>query len=263
MSLTLGGGPLASDAPSTVNYTIDAPSRALYMHPFPRRVRAEVGGLTVLDSDRGALLHESSLLPVLYVPVEDIGQRFLAPSEHTTHCPFKGDASYWDLVVGDLRVENAVWTYPEPTPEASWLRGMASMHWGAAEAWFDEEEQVHGHLRDPFHRVDARRLAMLVRISYGEQVIALSGAAMVLSETGLPNRYYVPFTDVHRDMLVPSRTRTYCPYKGRAAYWNLRVGDGEIADVGWSLPEPLKDGRDVRDHICFLHDELTMTLERD
>ncbi len=262
MSLTLGGGPLASDAPTTVNYTINAPAGELYLHPFPRRVRAEFGGRTVADSDRGALLHETGLLPVLYVPMADIEQKFLVESSHTTHCPFKGDATYFDLVVGDRTSTNAVWTYSTPNPEASWLQGLAAIYWRAADAWFDEEEQVHGHLRDPFHRVDARRSTMLVRISYGDQALALTGAAMVLSETGLPNRYYIPFTDVQRDLLVPSRTRTYCPYKGAAAYWSLRTGDTEIADVGWSMPEPLKDGRDVHDHICFVHDELTMTLER-
>ncbi|MFC3999181.1 DUF427 domain-containing protein [Nocardiopsis sediminis] len=262
MSLTMGGGPLAADAPSTVNYALDGPRHALYMSAFPRRVRAELAGLDVLDSDRGYLVHETRLLPQLYVPTEDIPAAMLEPSDHTTHCPFKGDASYWHLRAGDRVVENAVWAYTDPMPESTWLRGLSAMYMSAADAWFDEEEPIEGHLRDPFHRVDTRLSSSLVRVSLGDQVIALSSGAYVLSETGLPNRWYLPPGDVRRDLLVPSHTTTFCPYKGRASYWTLRAGDREIPDVAWSLPAPLKDGQDVRDHFCFLHDELEITVER-
>ncbi|TQN32335.1 uncharacterized protein (DUF427 family) [Haloactinospora alba] len=262
MSLTLGGGPLADDSPGTANYTITSPGRALYANTFPRRVRAELGGRTVLDSRNGVLLHETGLLPVLYVPEGDIDPSVLTASEHTTHCPYKGDAVYWHMTSGGRSVRNAVWAYPSPTPEAAWLRGLRSLYWGAADAWFDEGERVHGHLRDPFHRVDARPSTTLVRVAYGDEVIALSANPMVLSETGLPNRYYLPPGDVRREFLEPSRTKRYCPYKGPASYWNLRVGHDELADVAWCYSDPLKDGQDVRDHFCFLHDGLSITEQR-
>lgn len=260
MSLTLGGGPLANDAPKTVNYTLDAPKHALYLHPFPRRVRAELRGYAVLATDRGMLLHETGLLPALYVPFEDIPETVLSPSEHTTHCPFKGDAAYWNLTVGGHTAENAVWAYPEPTDAASWLRGLASMYWTAADTWYDEEEQVEGHLRDPFHRVDARSAKRTVRVSFQGETIAVTDHPKVLSETGLPNRFYLPPEVVRQDLLAPSRTSSYCPYKGRAKYWSLRVGDTEVADVAWSYSHPLKDAQDVRGHICFLHDDLTIEV---
>ncbi|MUL43038.1 DUF427 domain-containing protein [Streptomonospora sp. PA3] len=262
MSLTLGGGPFAHDAPATVNYELRSPHHALYMHPFPRRVRAELGGRAVLDSERGMLLHETSLLPQLYVPAEDIDAKLLAPSDRTTHCPYKGDASYWHLRVGERVAENAVWAYPDPTPDAAWLRGYSAMYWDAADTWFDEDEPVRGHLRDPYHRVDTRPATVLVRVALGELVLARSARPKVLSETGLPNRYYLPPSDVRRELLVPSGTRTHCPYKGAATYWNLRLEDREIPDVAWCYANPLKDGLDVRDHLCFLHDELTVTAER-
>jgi uncharacterized protein (DUF427 family) len=262
MSLTFGGGPLAVNAPTTVNYTLDSPKHALYLHPFPRRVRAAVGGTTVLDSDRGGLLHETRLMPQLYVPTEDLLASALEPSDHTTHCPFKGDAVYHHLSVGGRTVENAVWSYPDPNPESAWLRGLSALYWEAADSWFDEDEEVHGHLRDPFHRVDVRPSSLRVRVALGDTVVAQTSAPQVLSETGLPNRLYLPPGDVRRDLLVPSATTSYCPYKGRAAYWTLRVGDREVPDVAWTLPDPLKDGREVRDHFCFLHDDLEITVER-
>ncbi len=263
MSLTLGGGPLSKHPPDTVNYTIESPHHALFMQPFPRRVRARLAGSTVLDSGQGYLVHETGLLPQLYVPTEDIPSARLTPSETTTHCPFKGDAVYWNLKAGDRTVQDAVWAYPDPLPGAHWLRGLSAMYWGAADSWMDEEEEVHGHLRDPFHRVDARMSSTLVRIRHGDQVVALTSKPKIVSETGLPNRYYIPPDDVRRDLLVPSETTAYCPYKGQGRYWHVRAGDGgRVTDAAWSYTEPLKDGHAIRDHYCFLHDELETTVER-
>lgn len=270
MSLTLGGGPLAKDAPATVNYTLSSPRHSLYLHSFPRRVRARAGasgaaGRTVLDSERGVLLHETGLLPVLYVPWEDVDTSLLKPSSHTTHCPYKGDAAYWDLDPGDGRgapVPHAVWSYPDPLPEASWLRGLASLYWDAADAWFDEDERVFGHLRDPFHRVDVRPMSAVVEISAGDRAIARTERPAVLSETGLPNRIYVPPEDVEPGVLAPSTTRTRCPYKGEAHYWHLDLGGRVVEDAAWSYPDPLSDARDVGGHLCFLHDGLGVSVDR-
>ncbi|MDT0304739.1 DUF427 domain-containing protein [Streptomonospora wellingtoniae] len=262
MSLTMGGGPFAKDAPDTVNYTLQSPHHVLHAHPFPRRVRAELGGREVLASERGVLLHETSLLPQLYVPAEDVRSDLLTPSDRSTHCPYKGDASYWHMRVGERVAENAVWAYTDPQPAAAWLRGLAAMYWDAADTWFDEDDPVRGHLRDPYHRVDTRPASVLVQVAFGDVEIARSARPKVLSETGLPNRYYLPPNDVRRDLLVPSSTRTLCPYKGRATYWTLRLGEREVPDVAWSYATPLKDGLDVRDHLCFLHEELTVSAGR-
>ncbi|TDQ46851.1 DUF427 domain-containing protein [Actinorugispora endophytica] len=261
MSLTLGGGPLSARPPATVNYRLERPEHALFMHPFPRRVRAERGGRTVLDTERGLLLHETRLLPVLYAPVEDFDRSLLRDSDHTTHCPYKGDAVYRTLAAGESVFPDAVWSYPEPRAEAAWLSGLAAMYWDAADAWYDEDERVRGHLRDPYHRVDVRRSARRVRVSLGDAVVALTDRPRVLSETGLPNRLYVPRGDVRDGVLVPGATRAYCPYKGEAAYFGVRLDGRELADAAWCFPDPLKDGLDVRDHVCFLHDELTTEVE--
>src|ERR1700754_4031579 len=173
MSLTRSHGPLSVTGPKTVNYRIDGPAHRLLAHPFPRRVRAEFAGRTVLDTRHGVLVHESALLPRLYVPETDIDQSLFVPSEHTTHCPFKGDATYRTLRVGDRVVENALWAYPDPTPAASWLAGYASLYWEAADAWFDEDEPARA-LTDPYHRVDVRRSA------HHEHVLPVQGRRELL-----------------------------------------------------------------------------------
>lgn len=255
MGLTRAIGPLSPHAPATVNYALDGPAHKLLLHPFPRRVRAEAAGRTVLDTRRGSLLHESNLLPVLYVPDEDLDHSVLVPSSHTTHCPFKGDATYRSLQVGPDVRENAVWTYPEPVTTASWLHGLSALYWGAADAWYDEDEQVFAHLTDPFTRVDVRPTHRHVVVAHTapdglRTVLAESDAPVVLSETGLPNRWYLRPGDV-RVPLTGSDTRTRCPYKGEAHYRSAELPPSvTLADAFWTYPEPLPESARIAGLLC-------------
>ncbi|MFD0535538.1 DUF427 domain-containing protein [Actinomadura luteofluorescens] len=224
------------------------------MHDFPRRVRARFAGETVLDTERGRLLHETGLLPVLYVPEEDVRTDLLEKTVHSTHCPFKGDAVYWTVRAGDRAAENAVWGYPEPKPEAAWLRGHMAFYWDRMDAWFDEDEEVKGHLRDPFHRVDARTTSRRVRVLLDGEVVAETGRPKLLSETGLPNRYYIPAEGVRRDLLTRSAKRTFCPYKGEATYWSLAGAE----DAAWSYEEPLEDAAKIGGYLSFDHEAVTV-----
>ncbi len=255
MSLTLSNGPLSSHRPSEVNYRIDGPKRLLLFEEFPRRVRAEPGGEVVADTRHGRLLHESSLLPVLYVPDVDLAPNLLEQAEHTTHCPFKGDAAYWSVRAGDRFAENAVWAYPDPIDDASWLRGFKAIEWGAMERWYDEDEEVQGHLRDPYHRVDVRLTTRPVRVVAGGEVLAESTRAKVLSETGLPNRYYLPREDVGADLEI-SDTTSVCPYKGTSTYWST----SSLEDVAWSYEEPLEAAMRTAGHVTFLHEDVAVEL---
>ncbi len=250
----MSGRPLSSAPPETVNYRLEAPPHRLLFDPFPRRVRAMFAGEAVLDTTRGMLLHESNLLPQLYVPQEDVNAELLEPSGHSTHCPFKGDAAYWSLVVGDNTAENAVWSYPEPGEAAMWLRGYVAPYWAPMDAWFDEDEEVHGHLRDPYHRVDARPSSRHVEVYAGDELVAETRRPVVLSETGLPNRFYIPAEDVRSEVLEPSDTHTVCPYKGTASYRSLRTPTGLIQDAAFCYPEPNDGVRGVAGLLCFLAD---------
>jgi uncharacterized protein (DUF427 family) len=259
MALTFAHGPLSGN-PAPTNYRIDGPPHRLLFDDFPRRVRATFGGETVLDTRDGKLVHETGLLPQLYVPVADFRADLLQPTEHSTHCPFKGDASYWSVTVGDAVAENAVWAYLDPIESATWLDGYRGVYWEPFDEWFDEDELVTGHLRDPYHRVDVRRCGQRVRVLLGDRVIADAAGVQLLSETGLPNRLYLPRDSVRAEMLQMSPTTTVCPYKGDATYWSLRVGDQVLDDVAWSYAEPLDESRQIRDHLCFLHDDLTVEV---
>ncbi|MFC4947814.1 DUF427 domain-containing protein [Pseudonocardia sp. GCM10023141] len=261
MSLTRTNGPLSPTAPSTVNYALDGPAHKLLMHPFPRRVRAEFAGRTVLDTRAGMLLHETALLPRLYVPEADLDGSAFVATDLTTHCPFKGDATYRSLQVGDRVVENALWAYPEPTAAAPWLAGYASLYWDAADAWFDEDEQVHAHLTDPYTRVDIRPTSRHVQVLAGDTLVAESRSPLVLHETGLPARWYLSPDDVVV-ALTPTAARTRCPYKGEAHYWTVTLpGGAELPDAAWGYPEPLPESTRIAGRVSFLHDELRTLVD--
>jgi uncharacterized protein (DUF427 family) len=214
MALTVGTGPFGRAPAGEFNVAYDAPAHVLYLEDSPRRVRVVVAGETVAQSSRARLLHETGLAPVYYLPEADVRAELLEPSERTTHCPFKGDASYWTIRVGDVRRPDAVWSYPEPLPEAPPLAGYLAFRWDAIDEWWEEAERIGVHPRDPYHRCDAIRSDRHVVVRVGGEVVADSRRPTVLFETGLPPRFYLPLDDVELDRLERTGTETSCPYKG-------------------------------------------------
>ena len=261
MSLTLGTGPLGSRPAGDFNFSLDgAPAHRLYFAPYPRRVRALVGDRVALDSTRGRLLFESNILPRLYVPLDDLDGSLLERTETSTHCPFKGDATYFSLTAGDRTIEDAVWTYEAPIEAAAWLEGFACLYWETADAWFVEGERLFGHLRDPYHRVDVFEASRPVRVTAGGEVIAESERAKLLYETGLPPMAYVPGADIAAGALAPADKTTTCPYKGEATYWDVQV-DGRRVEAGaWSYETPLTEALEVARHVCFAGEGIEVEL---
>jgi uncharacterized protein (DUF427 family) len=246
MSLSRGTGPLAGEPGGAFNFDLShAPAHRIFFTDYPRRLRAVIGERVVLDTTRAKLLYETGILPVPYVPLEDFDRTLLEPTQHSTHCPFKGDASYWSVRVGDRVAENAVWTYEDPIATASWLVGLVSVYPDRMDAWLDEDEEVTG-LRDPYHRVDARRSSRHIEVRAEGEVIARSERPVVVAETGLPLRFYLPREDVAAE-LRPSEKTAVCPYKGHASYWSLNG----IEDVGWSYENPLESMLAARGGVCF------------
>jgi uncharacterized protein (DUF427 family) len=259
VALTMFGGPLSRRVPETRTFTVEGPAHSLLLEPFTRRVRAEVDGVTVLDTERGALLYETGLPPQLYVPAEDLRTDLLEPSDTTTHCPFKGDATYRTLRVGERVVPDAVWSYPDPIPEASWLAGRAVLPFHAADRWFDEDEEVLGRLPDPYHRVDVRRTGRRITVRTTDGVrVAASDGGVLLAETGLANRFYVAPEAVSAT-LESTDTRTVCPYKGVASWFSVRLDDGRVlTDAAWSYETPTDESRGIAGLVCLAHDDLVV-----
>lgn len=243
MTLTLGIAPLSHQAPTTANYRLDGPKNRVLFSPFPRRLRARLSGVEVFDTEAAMLLHESGIFPQVYVPVGDVAMELLSKTDHSTHCPYKGDASYWTVIAGGTTVENAAWGYEAPIEPASFIQGYVAFEWGRMDQWFDEDDEVFGHIRDPFHRVDARPTSRRYVVRIGGNVVADTAGAFVVSETGFANRIYIPAEDIEVQQFEQSATTTHCPHKGDSAYWSHHASGR--ADVAWSYPHPLEEAHRV------------------
>jgi adenylate cyclase len=106
--------------------------------PHPRRVKIVFDGVVLADSERAVRLRETRHEPIVYLPKADVRMDLLAPTAHRSHCPFKGDASYWSIEVGDRRAENAVWAYEEPIGEAARIAGHVAFYRERVDEWIEE-----------------------------------------------------------------------------------------------------------------------------
>lgn len=253
MTLTLGPGPLATSPAGSTNYRIEGPAHRILVQDHPRRIRIRFGDRTIVDTLGARLLHESNLLPALYVPMTDVDPGVLTRTDHTTHCPFKGDATYWTVQVGDRVAENVMWGYEDPDDGVAGIDGYVAFYLDRMDELWEEDEQVIGHPRDPYHRVDTRPSSRHVVVRIGDRVIAETTRPMAVFETGLPPRFYVPASDIAVD-LVASDTTMVCPYKGVAAYRSLPDGP---ADIAFSYPDPLPEGQGLEGHWSFSGDDVT------
>src|SRR5215207_4201768 len=129
MALTVGSGPFGKNPAGVFNREVPAERGLIYFEDFPRRIRAEFAGETVVDSRHAKLLHESGLLPILYFPAEEVRTDLFRPSDKQTHCPWKGDASHWSVDVDGRTAEDAVWEYRDPLPDAPPLKGHFAFYW--------------------------------------------------------------------------------------------------------------------------------------
>lgn len=102
------------------------------------RLRVEVGGMVIAESERAVVMRETRLAPVYYFPKDDVRMDLLEETEQRTYCPFKGNASYWDVVVDGRRIENAVWGYEKPFEEAASVKDYVAFYWQKMDAWFED-----------------------------------------------------------------------------------------------------------------------------
>ena len=142
-------------------------------------------------------------------------------------------------------------------PDDEELADYVILDFDAFDAWYEEDERNLGHPRDPFHRIDIVHSSRHVRVERDGVLLAESSTPRLLFEPPLPVRYYVPPADVRSELLRPSDTRTICAYKGEASYLSL---DGED-DVAWSYPAPLREAREVTDHICFFNELVDIVVD--
>jgi uncharacterized protein (DUF427 family) len=222
----------------------------------PKRLRVSFGGETIADSKRVLLLREARCLPVYYFPKEDIRPDALVPSAHTSQCPYKGEAAYWSVKINDKLAENAAWGYSNPPPECAELKNHVSLEWRRMDHWYEEDEEVFVHARDPFKRIDVLQSSRRIQVTVAGETVGDSRRPRILIEPGHPIRYYLPQEDVRMDLLEPSATSTRCPYKGIASYWSVKIGNNVLKDLVWSYRDPILECPKIKGLLCFFNERV-------
>ncbi|HET7369803.1 MAG TPA: DUF427 domain-containing protein [Gammaproteobacteria bacterium] len=254
--LAIGSGPFGDhrrDRHGAFNFDAGVlKPHTLYLEDCPKRVRAKFNGETIVDSRHVKMLHETSNHPAYYFPESDVRMDLLEDSDHTVNDDAKGDARYWSLRVGDKRADNAVLSYSKPGPDSPLPPGLVTIVWDAMDGWYEEDEQVYANPHDPYHRVDVLNSSRHVTVSIHGETVADTHRPLMLFESSLPERYYIPEQDVRMDLLTPTDTHTDCPYKGVANYYSARIGDRLAEDVAFCYPEPRPEAVKLPGTICFL-----------
>jgi uncharacterized protein (DUF427 family) len=237
----------------------------LRYEPIEKRERALIAGDVVVDSARALLVWEPRrVVPSIAVPIEDVrGELVAAPAAPTPassppvlHPGIAFGMHSTDGEALSLRVGDATRAGVAFAPADRDLDGYVVLDFGAFDAWLEEDEPLVGHPRDPFHRIDMRRSSRPVRIELDGELLAESTRAVLLFETSLPTRFYLPREDV-KAQARPSDKRTICAYKGHASYFSFDAGE----DLAWTYEDPLPEAAPVTGLVAFFDELVDVTLD--
>jgi uncharacterized protein (DUF427 family) len=232
------------------------------VEPAPRRVRATLGGDQVFDTTEARYVWEWPYYPQYYIPVDDIDPRSLVDEQHDQRL-HQGTARRHGLHAGGLDRPGTVRVFGGDA--IAGVAGTARFDWGALDAWYEEDEQIFVHPRNPYVRVDALRSHRHVRASLEGITLAETITPVLLFETGLPTRYYFDRTDVAFEYLVPTSTQTACPYKGiTGGYWSIRLHD-EISDgmqdLAWAYDFPTRQVQPITGLVAFYNEKVDLDVD--
>jgi uncharacterized protein (DUF427 family) len=229
------------------------------VEPTYKRIRAQIGGVTIADSTDVLMVWEVAYFPVYYFPATDVRLDLLADSGESKRSPSRGSAALHDISVGDRIVPKAARIWNESKVEA--VAGYVSFHWKSMDGWFEEEVEVYVHARDPYTRIDILQSSRHIRVEIEGVTIAETTQPRILFETGLPARYYIPKTDVRFEYLTATETETACPYKGVARYWSITVNGETHEELVWGYDGPLQESQDIAGLVAFYNERIDIYVD--
>ncbi|MEV5963614.1 DUF427 domain-containing protein [Kribbella sp. NPDC051952] len=214
--------------------------------PVPRRVRATLGNRVVLDTTDAIYLWEFPPYPQFYIPLADVADGVLTDTGETK-----------EFSHGVARVHTAgsgtAWVYDDGV-----AKDRVRFQWDALDSWFEEDEEVFVHPRNPYSRCDPIKSNRHVQVAVDGVVLAESDSTVIVFETGLPPRYYFPRTAVNFEHLTPSDQVTACPYKGMtSAYWST----AGIPGVAWSYDFPTAALLPIANHVAFFSENVDIAVD--
>jgi uncharacterized protein (DUF427 family) len=248
-----GRGPHFPILDTVLQYPFE-PGYVVFMMPSPKRLSIKIGDIVLADTIEGLVMQESDHLPVYYFPIKDVREEFLMASATRTESPFKGSATHYSVNTGVTLVEDAGWRYLEPVQGCPPIAGYMAFYWNKMNHWYEEDEEVFVHARDPFRRIDCLPSSRHVEVIVDGETVADSRRATFLFETGMPTRYYLPIADTRLDLLSPSRYISRCPYKGIANYYHLTVQGRRRENMVWYYPDPVLEAKRIQSLVCFYNE---------
>ena len=229
------------------------------VEPVPRRIRGYLGGLEVFDTTSAVYVWDTPKYPAYYIPAADLDPELLSDDQQPRRLR-RGTARGFTLQGGNQTRPGAVQVYDADAEPA--VANRARIEWSALDAWFEEDEQVFTHPRNPYTRVDALRSSRAIRVELDGVVLAESSATVMVFETGLPTRYYFERSSVNFGVLTASPTATECPYKGRTTgYWSALVGEVTVDDIAWSYDFPTRQLSPIANLVAFFNEEIDLIVD--
>lgn len=227
--------------------------------PGDRRVRVFLGGEVVADTTTPLLVWEKPYYPTYYFPASSVRTELLAPTGETTRSPSRGTADVLTVAAGGSEAPGAAqWFRESPLEE---LTDHVRFEWEAMDAWFEEDEEVYVHAKDPNTRIDIRESSRHVRVEIDGVTIAETTHPRFLFETGLPRRSYIPKTDVRMDLLTATDTTTRCPYKGTAEYYSVTVDGTTYGDIVWWYRHPVPESQAIAGLVAFYDEKVDVYVD--
>jgi uncharacterized protein (DUF427 family) len=247
--------------PESMNPDRDYPQMAAErgrIEPAPRRVRGYFDNTLVFDTTRARYVWEVPYYPQYYIPLSDVRLEHLLDEERPQRLQL-GPSRLHSLTTNRRTGKSAARVYD--TDGGGPVAGYVRFEWDTLD-WFEEDEQIIGHPRNPYVRVDALRSHRHVRVEIDGVVLAETRSPVLLFETGLPTRYYFDRTDVSFDRLETSNTQSVCPYKGiTSGYWSARIGDTVQSDIAWTYDYPMRQVAPITGLIAFYNEKLDIFID--
>lgn len=241
---------------------MDQFTRTAYeLFPSPKRVRVVLGGQVIADSRRAILLRRDDAPPVYYFPLDDLQPGALRESGRNEQLADYGETKFFTVHANGSERPDAAWSLSRAEPELAGLERYVAFDWNAMDAWFEEDQEVFVHPHDPRKRIDIATSSALVRVSLNGKTVAESHRTTMLFETGLATRIYFPKLDVRQELLEPSGRVTYCPYKGEAHYYSLRLGDALLEDLIWHYRYPTSEVAPIAGLLCFYQERIDVEVD--
>jgi len=230
-----------------------------HIESSPKRVRVLFGGQWIVDTTKSKLVWEKPYYPNYFFVNDDVNQNCLRPSKDAAT---EGKEITYDVVVGERVAKAAVVRYASGDGD---FTGLTKITFGAMDAWFEEEEQIFVHPKDPYKRVDVLQSSKHIRVEVDGVEIANSTKPRLLFETSLRVRTYIPKTDCRLDLFERSELTTACPYKGVASYYSVRLPESKgsklVEDIVWWYRTPQAECIEIKGYVAFYDEKVDVWVD--